>query len=197
MLAQKLCRATTFSAVLTQKVFNCVEREVSPTVQRASTPMGGQALADRPYKERGERLRDRRKELQKTGALPSNIDKVAERFGVSRSALQQWERGETWVTQKNRPKLLAALDWTEEELDHGITRAGGDAEMPYHPVSSQELEVLALFRALGGEQPAFIHHLKAKVAAKQAIRQSGAGDAPVADAEVRRRMPVTTKKPQK
>jgi hypothetical protein len=41
--------------------------------------------------------------------------------------------------------------------------------MAFHPLSQAELEIVALFRALGPEQPEFTHRLRAKVAARQAI----------------------------
>jgi transcriptional regulator with XRE-family HTH domain len=155
---------------------------------------GGRGMPDKPYAERGERLRARRKELQKAGRLPSTLDKLAERAGITRGALQQWERGETWPTAKNKAKLLPLLDWTEQELDHGPLAGERSDNMGYHPVGPVELELLALFRALGTEQQEFIHKLKARVAARQTLGQQVKGELnTIPDAQVRKQMPVTEK----
>lgn len=151
-------------------------------------------MPDKPYEERGERLRARRKELQKSGRLNGNLDTVAKSFGVSRTALQQWERGETWPTAKNKAKLLPLLDWSEQELDFGPSVGERSDSMGYHPVSPVELEVLALFRALGPEQPDFVHKLKARIAARQVTGPHVIGELnPPSDRQVRDKMPVTAK----
>ena len=151
-------------------------------------------MPDKPYADRGLRLRARRKELQRTGLLESNLDKVAAKAGVTRTAFQMWERGETWPTAKNKARLLPLLRWSEQELDHGPSEGERLTDMGYHPVSQIELEVLALFRALGSEQADFIHKLKARIAARQTISEhTGREPHPVSDAQVRDRMPVTGK----
>lgn len=151
-------------------------------------------MPDKPYEERGIRLRARRKELQNAGLLDRNLDTLARKAGVSRTAFQMWERGETWPTARNKSKLLPLLRWSEQELDHGPQVGERQTDMGYHPVSPLELEVLALFRALGTEQSDFIHKLKARIAARQTVSVHVSGELRAyTDAQVRERMPVTTK----
>lgn len=134
-------------------------------------------LRHRPYAEQGARLRERRRLLQKTGRLHTSWDKLSKAAGVTVSGFQQWERGETWPTAKHKPKLAALMGWSELELDHGPQEPESNTgDTLFHPVSPQELEVLALYRALEDQKIEALRWLKARVMARHALQAEVRGD---------------------
>lgn len=151
----------------------------------------------RPYEERGKRLRRRKEFLIETGAIPADLGKIARLAGVSVSGFQQWERGETWPTKLKRAKLAELMGWSEQELDFGPQpEAEGHADMSSHPVSQEELEILALYRGLQDQKLEVKRWLLAKLHTRHALQQEVRGPLKaVRDQDVEHRMPVTASKP--
>lgn len=149
----------------------------------------------RQYVERGARLRARRKELERNGTLSADLDKLAGEIGVSVSAYQSWERGEYWPTPKFKPKLAAKMGWTEQELDFGPQPVSvGDPDVPSHPVSPDELEIIALYRGISDKVEAK-RALLARLHAQHTLQQNMRSPLrPATDTEVEHKMPVTDKK---
>lgn len=154
----------------------------------------------RPYVERGARLRARKEERIRQGLLPNDLGKIAKQAGVSKSGFQQWERGETWPRDWRRAKLAEIMGWSEQELDHGtqpasLSHAESDDEMPLHPVSADELELLALYRGLEDQKSEAKRILSAKLHARHVSQQHVKGPLrPLTDKQVEHKMPITEKK---
>jgi transcriptional regulator with XRE-family HTH domain len=146
------------------------------------------------YLVKGERLRARKEELIKSGRLQNDLAEIAKGAGVSVSGFQQWERGETWPRADKRAKLAAMLEWTEQELEFGpqASAEGGSTEMSSHPVSPDELEILALYRGLEDQKTEVRQLLIAKLHARHMLKQNVRGQLKtLSDEGVERRMPVT------
>lgn len=162
--------------------------------------MSEQKLAQRsrPHAERGKRLRARKEQLIAEGVLRDDLKEIAKLAGVSVSGFQQWERGETWPRDKSRAKLAGVMRWTVQELDHGpqlSTEQSGDSEMPSHPVSPDEMELLALYRGLEDEKQEAKKILAARLHARHLLKGNIRGPLkPISDTGVEEKMPVTKKK---
>lgn len=152
-------------------------------------------LKPRPYAALGERLRRRKEALIASGKLPNDLTKIAKLAGVSVSGFGQWERGETWPRKQKRANLATLMDWTEQELDFGPQPASeGASDVPSHPVSPDELEMLALYRGLQDEQAEVKRLLVAKLHARHISQQHIRGPLkPAGDTHVETRMPITKK----
>jgi transcriptional regulator with XRE-family HTH domain len=150
-----------------------------------------QEMPDKPYRDRGVRLRRRREELQKAGRLPLDLTTLAKKARVSVSGFQMWERGETWPRQKKKANLALMLGWTEQELDFGPQEGERPNDMTsFHPVNQQELEMLALFRALEDQRDEAIRYFRAKVAARHTVGPEIRGNLRVvSDEEVAKHIP--------
>lgn len=153
----------------------------------------------KPYAEHGARLRKRRKELLAQGLFGNKLGTLAAEAGVSVSAFQQWERGETWPQARNKPAVAKAMRWTVEELDYGPaqsqpTKASGSGdELSSHPVSPDEMEMLALYRGLEDQKSDARERLKGMLHARHASQQHMRGPLrPVTDSEVEKKAPITT-----
>jgi transcriptional regulator with XRE-family HTH domain len=128
-----------------------------------------------PHAERGKRLRRRRKELEESGAIPADLAKLAALVPVSVSGFQQWERGETWPRDKKRARLADLMGWSETELDHGPQEAKGQPDMASHPVSPDELEMLAIYRGLEDQRGEAKRWLLSKLHTRHALQQEVRG----------------------
>lgn len=157
----------------------------------------------RPYAALGERLRKRKEELIATRQLPRELKDIAEKCGVSVSGLGQWERGETWPKQSRRAEVAAVFGWTAKELDFGPqveASDGGNSEMASHPVSPDEMELLALYRGLEDQalKAEVRQEAAARLHARHAMRQQSRSPLKtVSDDEVVAKMPVTDPKKKK
>lgn len=152
----------------------------------------------RPYAAQGARLRARKEQLIRDGRLPNDLKEIAKRAGVTVSGLGQWERGETWPKQSRRAAVAAVFAWTAQELDHDTPQVSvsteGSPEMASHPVSPDEMELLALYRGLEDQtlKAEVRHEAAARLHARHALRQGLRSPLkPASDAEVVAKMPVT------
>lgn len=176
-----------------------IARDVEPSLPYAHHPFGSayanmSEKSGQPYAERGKRLRRRKEQLIETGILPDDLGKIAELVGVSVSGFQQWERGETWPRKVKRAKLADVMRWSEQELDFGPQEAKGSADMSSHPVSPEELEVLALYRGLEDQRAEARTWLIAKLHTRHALQHEVRGPLKaVADSQVDRHIPARPK----
>lgn len=142
--------------------------------------------SNKPYKERGERLRARRYELQECGKLPT-LRSIASTLGVRESSILMWERGETWPTKTKRDRLAALLGWSVQQLDYGPQFAQSTTgEQMLHPVTPTELSLLALYRALRDEdRQSVLDDLRARTITLQTLASHVGGPVkPAPDARV-------------
>lgn len=98
----------------------------------------------RPYEERGRRLRERREALDKDNKIGTLKEWVG-KMDFTVSAYLAYERGEYWPKGEKKKKLAEKLGWTEIELDHG-------PQATDHLLSAREQMMLELFRGLTPEQ---------------------------------------------
>src|SRR3954462_14939567 len=68
-------------------------------------------------------------------------DELAQRVGVSRSAVAQWETGRAGQLTGNLARIAAVLDTSVEHLMHG-----GDKRAPLQPQLGDEIALLRLYR---------------------------------------------------
>lgn len=123
----------------------------------------------RPYMAKGAKLRARRKALQREGLL-SSFKAIAKQLRLTESAILQWERGETWPTAKYKEKLADLLRWSVQELDYGPSINVREDNGMLHPVTQQELSLLALFRTLADEERKnVVHDLQARAITQQTL----------------------------
>lgn len=154
----------------------------------------------RPYAAQGKRLRARRKELAAAGLLVnaaghrvSKLEQVADLAGVSVSALGQWERGETWPKAANKAAIAKAMQWTVEELDYGLQSPPIEgSDVASHPVSPDEVELLALYRGLEDQKAEAREKLRAMLHTRLTMKQHVRGPLrTLSDTEVEEKAPIT------